>query len=101
MAGAEAFVPVRPPTAPDPRIAYRRLPAIRAATVIHTGSYATIRLTRAALEGWVMAAGFRPSGPLRVTYLQFGGEPELALPPDYLVEHDTDFVTELQLPVEA
>jgi DNA-binding transcriptional MerR regulator len=98
---AEAFVPVRQPTVPDPRIAYRRLPAVRAATVVHHGSYATIRATRAALERWVDTAGFRPTGPLRVLYLQFGGEPELALPPDYLVDRDADFVTELQLPVES
>jgi hypothetical protein len=34
-----------------------------------------------------------------VLYLQFGGEPELELPADYLVDRSADFVTELQLPV--
>ncbi len=93
-----AFVPVRR-AAPDPRIVYDRLPAVRAATVIHHGSYATIGATRNALEAWVRAAGFHRAGPLRVLYLQFGGEPELDLPSDYLVERAADFVTELQLPV--
>ncbi len=31
--------------------------------------------------------------------LQFGAEPELALPQDYLVVDDADFVTELQVPI--
>lgn len=97
-ATARAFVPIRRATA-DARIVCDRLAAIRAATVIHHGSYATIRATRQAIETWVEAAGFTPTGPLRVLYLQFGGEPELALPPAYLVERSADFVTELQLPV--
>jgi DNA-binding transcriptional MerR regulator len=97
----EAFVPVRLPTIPDPGIAYRRLPTVRAATLIHQGPYATLRAARTALERWVASAGFRPAGALRIIYLQFGGEPELALPPDYLVDRAADFVTELQLPVEA
>ena len=95
---ARAFVPVRR-FGQDPRIAWQRLPAVRAATVIHHGSYATIRSTRRALEAWIVAAGFKADGPLRVLYLQFGGEAELDLPPDYLVQRDADFVTELQLPV--
>ena len=96
--GARAFVPVRRVSA-DARLAFRRLRAERAATVIHQGSYATLPGTRRALERWVEAAGFEPSGPLRVLYLQFGGEPELELPADYLVDRSADFVTELQLPV--
>lgn len=95
---ARAFVPIRRSVV-DPRILCDRLPGVRAATVIHHGSYATIRTTRRALETWVRSAGFVPAGTLRVLYLQFGGEPELDLPPDYLVERDADFVTELQLPV--
>ncbi len=97
--GARAFVPVRRASPQEPRLTWRRLPAVRAATVIHHGSYARLAETRRALERWVVAAGFSVAGPLRVLYLQFGGEPELALPTDYLVDRSADFVTELQLPV--
>jgi DNA-binding transcriptional MerR regulator len=97
--GARAFVPVRHRAPSDSRIVCQRLPSVRAATVIHHGSYETIGATRRALEQWVHAAGFGVAGPLRVLYLQFGAEPELALPRDYLVERTADFVTELQLPV--
>ena len=58
--GARAFVPVRRIVA-DARLAFLRLPAERAATVIHQGSYATLPGTRRALERWVGAAGFAPS----------------------------------------
>ena len=97
-AGARAFVPVRRSADVD-RLDFRRLPAERAATLIHQGSYATLQATRRALDTWVRDAGFVPAGPLRVLYLQFGGEPELRLPHAYLVERSADFVTELQLPV--
>lgn len=96
---ATAFVPVRRSAMVDRRIVLGQLPAVRAATVIHQGSYATLRAARRAVERWAAVAGYRTAGPLRVIYLQFGGEPELALPADYLVERAADFVTELQLPV--
>jgi DNA-binding transcriptional MerR regulator len=95
----EVFVPVRGSFVPTDRIAYRRLPACRAATVIHHGAYDTLPTTRGALERWVAAAGLAVDGPLRVLYLQFGAEPELGVPRDYLVDRDSDFVTELQLPI--
>ena len=95
----EVFVPVRGPIRPTERIGYRRLPACRAATMIHHGSYATLGATRRALEGWVAGAGLRPLGGQRILYLQFGAEADLGLPREYLVERDADFVTELQVPV--
>jgi effector-binding domain-containing protein len=95
----EIFVPVSGPLDPTGRIGVRRLPACRAATIIIRGSYHLVREGRDALGRWVEAAGLRPTGPLRVIYLQFGAEPELRLPPGYLVEHDADLVTEVQLPV--
>jgi effector-binding domain-containing protein len=81
------------------RIRYGRLPACTAATIIHHGSYATLGTTRAALMRWIRSAGLRPSGDERILYLQFGAEPELDLPRGYLVERETEFVTELQVPL--
>jgi DNA-binding transcriptional MerR regulator len=95
----ELFVPVTGPLAPRGAIGYRRLPACRAASLIHRGSYAGLVEARAALELWVRAAGFVPAGPLRVLYLQFGAEPELRVPSAYLVDREADLVTELQQPV--
>jgi hypothetical protein len=36
---------------------------------------------------------------MRTLYLQFGAEPELRLPPGWVVGRDEELVTELQLPV--
>lgn len=93
------FVPVNGPIEPRPPIGYRRLPACRAASIIHRGDYGGLEAARVALERWVGAAGLTVAGPLRILYLQFGAEPELRVPAAYLVERDRDFVTELQLPV--
>jgi DNA-binding transcriptional MerR regulator len=95
----EIFVPVSGPVEPTGRIGFRRLPACRAATVIVRGTYDLVREGRGALERWVEAAGLQPTEPLRIIYLQFGAEPELGLPPGYLVADDADLVTEVQLPV--
>jgi DNA-binding transcriptional MerR regulator len=93
------FIPVRRAISPTDRIGFRRLPACRAATILHRGDYDTLPAVLDALERWVSAAGLEPDGPLRILYLQFGAEPELRLPPGWVVQRDADFVTELQLPV--
>ncbi len=95
----EVFVPVRGPIPATERIGYRRLPGCLAATVIHHGAYDALASTRRSLDRWIAAAGFTPIDGLRVLYLQFGAEPELAVPRDYLVQDDADFVTELQVPI--
>jgi DNA-binding transcriptional MerR regulator len=96
---AEIFVPVTGPVAPRGRIGCRRLPAVRAATILERGPYDRLAAARGTLEGWLAGTGLRSAGPLRVLYLQFGAEAELALPPGYVVERPTDYLTELQLPL--
>jgi DNA-binding transcriptional MerR regulator len=93
------FVPLRRAIPSTDRILVTRLPAIRAATILHHGGYDSLPEARADLDTWVAAAGHVPAGPLRVLYLQFGAEPELRLPQTWTVERDADFVTELQLPI--
>jgi DNA-binding transcriptional MerR regulator len=95
----EIFVPVRGPIPETERIHYRRLPAGRVASVIHRGPYAGVAEARRALEAWVATARLAPCGPMRTLYLQFGAEPDLRLPPGYVVRDAADFVTELQQPV--
>lgn len=97
----EIFVPVSGPIPETDRIAYRRLPGCRVAAIIHRGSYAGVSRARASLARWVEAAGLTPAGPMRTLYLQFGAEPELGVPPGWVVKRDADFVTELQLPVAS
>ena len=95
------FVPIRRTVAPTDRIGVRRLPPTAAATVLHQGAYATLPAALAGLRAWVAAAGHQATGPLRILYLQFGAEADLRLPRGWTVERDADFVTELQLPIDA
>lgn len=94
------FVPLRRPIPVTDRIGVGRLPATRAATILHLGRYTTLPGARDELVAWVAAAGHVPSGPLRILYLQFGAEPELRLPRSWTVDRGEEFVTELQLPIE-
>ena len=95
----EIFVPVTGPVPETDRIAYRRLPAARVASVMHRGAYSGVADARAALLQWVQAADLVPAGPMRTLYLQFGADPSLRLPPGWVVERSDDLVTELQLPI--
>ncbi|HEX7173066.1 MAG TPA: MerR family transcriptional regulator [Candidatus Limnocylindria bacterium] len=96
----EIFVPVTGPIPETKDITYRRLPAMRAASVIHHGSYGGVAAVRAALLRWVAASGLAPAGPMRTLYLQFGADPSLRLPPGWVVDRSADLVTELQQPVQ-
>jgi effector-binding domain-containing protein len=98
-ATVEIFVPVTGPIEATGRIAYRRLAAVRAATMLVAGGYEELPRARASLEGWVASAGLTPDGWLRIRYLQFGAERELAVPAGYVVERPREYLTELQLPV--
>jgi DNA-binding transcriptional MerR regulator len=95
----EIFVPVTGPVPDTDEITYQRLPAARVASVIHRGGYGGVTTARSTLLEWVAAAGMSAAGPMRTLYLAFGADPELRVPPGYVVERDEDFVTELQLPV--
>jgi DNA-binding transcriptional MerR regulator len=95
----EIFVPVTGPVPDTDRIAYRRLPACRVASVIHRGPYGGVAAARVSLLRWMEAAGLTPSDEMRTLYLQFGAEPELRLPPGWVVTTDEDLVTELQQPI--
>ena len=99
LASSEIFVPITRPIDPVGRIGYRRLPPVRAATLLVEGSYARLGPARGALERWASSAGMTPTGPLRIRYLQFGAERELGVPTGYVVQRPSEYLTELQLPV--
>jgi effector-binding domain-containing protein len=92
----EVYVPVRRSA---PGLSVLRLPAVRAATILHHGSYETTAETRATLDSWIAAAGLTALEPERIVYLQFGAEDDLRVPASYVVERDADLLTELQVPV--
>ena len=90
----EVYVPVRRRAA---GLVVRRLPPVRAATILHRGSYATFNVTERTLREWIAASGLQPSGGHRIVYLQFGAEADLRLPANYVVASDAELLTELQI----
>ncbi len=98
--GTDVFVPLSRTLPADDRIRPAQLPAALMATVIHRGPYSTLGEARRALGRWAEATRQTAREPLRVLYLQFAAERELALPAGYLVDRAAEFVTEIQLPLE-
>src|SRR5262245_11096945 len=99
-AATDVYVPLVRPMARSGRIDIRRLPSIRAATIIVRGGYDGLAGARATLDRWVEASRLQPSGPLRIVYLQYGAARDLRIPSGYVVLQPSDYVTELQLPVD-
>jgi DNA-binding transcriptional MerR regulator len=96
----DVYVPLTRAIADAGRIRCKRLPAIRAATIIVRGGYDRLGDARGALARWVDAAGLARAGPVRIVYLQYGAARDLRIPGGYVVLEPADYVTELQLPVE-
>ena len=96
----DVYVPVARSLPGTERIEFRRLEAIRAATIIVRGRYDQLDDARATLSRWVDAAGLHRAGPTRIVYLQYGAARDLRIPGGYVVLEPADYVTELQVPVE-
>lgn len=102
-ADVEVAVPVTGPVGADGTVQVVRLPAVPSmACTVHAGGYgAPLAASLDAMLVWLDGAGYRVVDPVvRHVYLRFGAEPSLALPPVWLTD-DADFVTELQVAVEA
>jgi DNA-binding transcriptional MerR regulator len=95
-------VPVKAALAETKRVKTLELPEIEnMACVAHQGDYANIHLAGSALLRWIEANSYKVAGPMREIYYRFGAQQEgYQLPAAYLTDAETDFVTELQLPVE-
>ena len=77
------------------------LPAVSSmACLVHQGGYAGLPVAWQALLGWLERTGNRPDFPLREVYLRFDAEVDLALRPDYLVDEEAQYLTELQVPIQ-
>jgi DNA-binding transcriptional MerR regulator len=96
----DVYVPLVRPMARSGRIDVRRLPSVRAATIIVRGGYDGIGDARTTLDRWVEAASLRRAGPLRIVYLQYGAARDLRIPAGYVVLEPAEYVTELLLPVD-
>jgi effector-binding domain-containing protein len=88
---AEAAVPLTGDTPDGERVKVRELPAVeQMACTVHKGSYDTMGETYNHLLTWIEANGYRVCGPNREVYIKGPG----------LLSRPTNYVTELQIPVE-
>jgi effector-binding domain-containing protein len=86
----ELCVPVKKSIPGSDRVKVYELPAIEAACIIHQGPYETISEAYGALMAWIEGNGFQVSGPSR----------ELYLTSPYDTEDASQYVTEVQFPVQ-
>lgn len=97
----EAAIPLRFSIAQTRNIAvYRLEPVQKMACVVHCGAYQTLPNATKALFEWVKTNGFVAIGALREVYLRFGADEKLGLPQRFLTTNSSEFVTELQLPIQ-
>jgi DNA-binding transcriptional MerR regulator len=98
----EAAIPLRFEVPSSARVQVYRLMAVpQMACVVHCGGYETLPMATKALFDWVRINGYVAVGALREVYLRFGADANLKLPPSFLTSTSSEFVTELQLPIQA
>jgi len=88
---AESAVPVAGSVPSGERVKVRALPAVeQMASAIHKGSYDMLGEAWNKMLAWIEAHGYHMSGPVREVYIKGPG----------VLSKPSDYVTELQLPVE-
>lgn len=97
----EVAIPLKHAIPSTARIQVAELPGEASmACLVHTGSYDTLGAAGEALLAWIEAHGYQIAGPTREVYLRFNADGlEVPLPGAYLARSESDFVTEIQLPV--
>jgi DNA-binding transcriptional MerR regulator len=98
----ELAVPLRRPIEPAGEIRIREVEGSPTmACVIYRGGYEQTTAALQALMTWMQLHDMRAAGPLREVYLRFSADQAgYRLPSAFLARAASEFVTELQLPVE-
>jgi effector-binding domain-containing protein len=86
----EAAVPVKGKPKERGRIKVRELEPVKAACMVHKGSFESIAPVYQALMKWIDVNGYRISGPPREVHIKSVGQ----------VKNPADYITEVQVPVE-
>ena len=76
--------------------------APRAVCAFFSGSYDKGPAAARAIETWMRITGSRAAGPLRESFIRFSADQRgYRLPARFLAKSETDFKTEIQLPVSS
>ena len=98
----EVVIPIKAPVPANGRIQVQELTGYeQMACLIHTGNYDNLPNAYGLLLSWIENHNYQITGPIREAYLRFGADLEgYDLPDGYLASSASDFVTELQIPIE-
>ena len=98
----EVVIPIKAPVPANGRIQVQELTGYeQMACLIHTGNYDNLPNAYGLLLSWIENHNYQITGPIREAYLRFGADLEgYELPDGYLASSASDFVTELQIPIE-
>lgn len=98
----EVVIPIKAPVPANGRIQVQELTGYeQMACLIHTGNYDNLPNAYGLLLSWIENHNYQIIGPIREAYLRFGADREgYELPDGYLASSASDFVTELQIPIE-
>ena len=100
----EVAIPLEHPIPSTTRISVRQIPGVETmACVVYTGGYHQTEHAVRTLREWAGALRWSPRGSVREVYLRFDADhaDALRLPPRFLATSETEYVTEVQLPVAA
>jgi len=75
-------------------------PPTLVATIIERGDYPDLADAGSWAKKWAVATGHNIIGPTWVVYIRFSAEPELNVPKNFLTDEPSEFVTEVQVPIE-
>jgi effector-binding domain-containing protein len=98
----EVAVPLTHFVEGNERVTVREIAGGRMACAVYTGDYDKTPEVLNAMLVWLGMHGYSIRGALREVYLRFGADhvETLGLPTAFITDHETMFVTELQLPIE-
>jgi DNA-binding transcriptional MerR regulator len=75
-------------------------PSALVATTIERGNYPGLSRAGSWASKWAAATGHVITGPAWVVYIRFSAEPELNVPASFLTDEPSEYVTEIQVPIE-
>lgn len=96
----EILIPITRTLRPTGAVETVRTPPALVATTIERGDYPGSARAGSWARKWATATGHVITGPAWVVYIRFSAEPDLNLPDSFLTDEPSEYVTEIQVPVE-
>jgi DNA-binding transcriptional MerR regulator len=96
----EILIPITRRLQPTGGVETITTPPALVATTIERGGYPALSAAGSWAGQWAAATGNAITGPAWVVYIQFSAEPDLNVPESFLTDEPSEYVTEIQVPIE-